>query len=119
MRNQTTNKQTERGRKLRENSTNPERLLWGQLRAGRLHNLKFRRQQPVGPFVVDFFCHQNKLVIELDGRSHDGRAAYDNARGQYLVREGFRVLRIDNDDVIQDMDAVLLGILKACGIKLD
>jgi very-short-patch-repair endonuclease len=57
-------------------------------------------------------------VIELDGRSHDGRATYDLAREEHLVRAGFRVLLGDNDDVIHDIESVLLGILKACGIKL-
>jgi very-short-patch-repair endonuclease len=119
MKHQTSPEQTEQGRELRRNSTVPERLLWGQLRAGRLRDLKFRRQQPIGPFVVDFYCEQTKLVVEVDGRSHEGRADYDHAREQYLRGQGLRILRVDNDDVIHDMDTVLLGILKACGIELN
>ena len=54
-------------------ATIPERMLWNRLRGGNLAGLKFRRQQPLGPYIVDFFCHEAGLVVEVDGRSHDGR----------------------------------------------
>src|SRR5208337_573404 len=63
---------TENARQLRRNATIPERMLWNRLRGGRLAGLKFRRQQPIGPYIVDFFCHEVGLVVEVDGRSHDG-----------------------------------------------
>ena len=81
--------------------------------------MKFRRQHPVGPFVADFYCHDHKLVIELDGDSHEGRAEYDARRTEYLKAQGVRVVRFGNDDVIQDMDAVLTAILLTCGIDPD
>jgi len=92
----------------------PERALWNCLRSGRLSGLKFRRQHPVGPFVADFYCHEADLVIELDGESHNGRAAADAHRTEYLEKQGFRVLRIGNDDLLSDLEAVLRGILIAC-----
>jgi very-short-patch-repair endonuclease len=67
-------KQLFRGRDLRRDSTFPERRLWACLRAGRLCSLKFRRQFAIGRFTVDFYCHEHRLVIELDGASHDGRS---------------------------------------------
>ncbi|MBI3837974.1 MAG: endonuclease domain-containing protein [Planctomycetia bacterium] len=106
-----------RARQLRRNATFPERLLWGNLRAGRLAGLKFRRQHPIGPFVADFYCDESKLVIELDGNSHDGRAKADRSRASYLAGVGLRVLRIANDDVLRELDEVLAAILAACGIE--
>ena len=72
---------------------------------------------PLGPFVADFFCETHNLVIELDGRSHNDRADSDQERTAYLEQQGFRVLRVLNDDVLSDLDAVLATILKACGIN--
>jgi very-short-patch-repair endonuclease len=106
----------DRARELRRAATFPGRLLWGKLRAGRLAGLKFRRQHPIGPFVADFFCDEFKLVIELDGNSHDGRALADGSRTDYLSELGLRVLRFANDDVVREVDEVLMAILAACGI---
>ena len=108
-----------RGRSLRKDSTFPERLLWSRLRGRQLGQLKFRRQHPVGPFIVDFYCHEARLIIELDGVSHDGRAKEDEERSAYLRREGVRVFRVTNDDVLKDMEAVLLGILRECFVELE
>ena len=96
--------------------TIPERLLWGKLRSGRFAGLKFRRQHPIGPYVADFYCHDQQLVIELDGESHIGTAAYDRQRADDLTIQGLRIVRFSNDEVIQDLDAVLMGILAACGL---
>jgi ATP-dependent helicase HrpA/adenine-specific DNA-methyltransferase len=104
---------------LREDSTFPERLLWGKLRAGRLAGLKFRRQYPLGAYIADFYCHDSRLAIELDGDSHVGRAAYDRHRTANISESGIRVMRVANDDVIAEMDAVLTAILFACGIDPD
>lgn len=109
----------QRPRQLRQDASFPERLLWSRLRAGRLFKLKFRRQHPIGPYVVDFFNHEHQLVIELDGDSHRGRAAYDKKRQTEIEAIGVRVLRISNDDVLADIDVVLAGIAKACGVDLE
>ena len=109
----------QRARRLRHDSTLPERILWGSLRGAQLAGLKFRRQHSIGPFVVDFYCHEAKLVVELDGDSHIGRADADSRRTQYLESQGLRVLRVNNDDVIQDLEAVWRGILLACGLDLN
>ena len=69
-----------RSRQLRRESSFPERLLWSRLRNGRCAGLKFRRQQPLGPYVADFFCPSARVAVELDGRSHDGREDEDNQR---------------------------------------
>ena len=109
--------QTPRARQLRKAGTIPERLLWGRLRNGQLLGLKFRRQEPVGPYFVDFVCLAPMLAIEIDGDSHIGRASYDRERAQRIEAAGFRILRVGNDDVIQDMDSVLTAIILACGLE--
>ena len=105
-----------RGRRLRRDSTFPERRLWSYLRGGRLCELKFRRQHAIGEFIVDFYCHEQRLVLELDGNSHIGQTQYDLVREDYLKAQNLRVLRFHNDDVLGDIEAVLKGILAACGI---
>ena len=110
---------TSRARQLRHDATFPERLLWSRLRNHQLAGLKFRRQYPVGPFVVDFFCHETRLAVEVDGVSHEGRAREDAERTAHLNREGIRVLRVSNDDVLREMDAVLDAILLACGRDIE
>jgi very-short-patch-repair endonuclease len=107
-----------RVRELRRNGTVPERLLWGRLRAGRLARLKFRGQHPIEAYIVDFYCHELRLAIELDGDSHAGRATYDASRSATLEQAGVRVVRIANDDVLRDLDAVLERILRECGREL-
>jgi very-short-patch-repair endonuclease len=104
----------QRVRQLRQNSSFLEKLLWSRLRSNAIAGCKFRRQHAIGPFIVDFYCHETQLVIELDGDSHQGRATYDRQRTEYLESLGLLVLRIDNDDVITDIDSVLEAILKAC-----
>ncbi len=105
-----------RGRKLRQESTFPERRLWNELRAGRLCGLKFRRQHPIGSFIVDFYCHAHRLVIGLDGDSHNDRGEYDLDREEFLAGQNLRILRFGNDDVLCDLEAVLRAILIACEI---
>jgi very-short-patch-repair endonuclease len=107
-----------RGRRLRRDSTFPERRLWGCLRGGRLSGLKFRRQFAIGPYIVDY-CHEQRLVIELDGASHNDRGEYDLDRERYLKSQDVRVIRFSNDDVLQELDGVLRAILLACGIDPD
>ena len=108
--------QAERASHLRRNATFPEGLLRSRLRAGRLAGLKFRRQAPVGPFIVDFYCADKSLVVELDGLSHDDTQAYDRDRTQFLEGHGLRVMRYTNDDVLADVDAVAMDIARQAGV---
>ncbi len=104
-----------RARKLRRDLTFPERRLWYALHGRRLAGLKFRRQHPIDRFVVDFVCLERRLIVELDGDSHIGQASYDLKRQAALAQLGYRVLRVGNDDGLQDLDSVIEGILMACG----
>jgi len=81
-----------RGRKLSRDSTFPERRLWNYLRNGQLCSLKFRRQHAIGPYTVDFYCHEHRLVIELDGQSHNDRGDCDLDRQRYLESQSLRIL---------------------------
>ena len=91
-------------------------MLWNRLRGGRLAGLKFRRQQPIGPYIVDFFCHEVGLVVEVDGRSHDERGKEDSQRAAFLQeQQRLQVLRVSNDDVLKETEAVLFAILRAAG----
>ncbi len=105
----------DRARRLRANQTDAERLLWGRLRARRLAELKFRRQEPVGPFVTDFCCVERRLIVELDGdqHGHDQARRRDELRTALLEREGFRVIRFWNHEVMQDLDSICETILAA------
>jgi very-short-patch-repair endonuclease len=100
---------------LRRNSTKPEQALWSLLSRRKLSGLKFRRQHPIEPYIVDFYCASANLVIELDGESHEGRQLYDANREEHLTRIGLKVLRITNDDVLSNLDGVAVAILRAVG----
>ncbi len=100
---------TARARKLRQNSTEVEKRLWHCLRAGQIEGMKFRRQEPILGFTVDFVCHANRLIIELDGGQHAETAA-DDRRTKLLSQAGFRVLRFWNNDVVDNLDGVLATI---------
>jgi very-short-patch-repair endonuclease len=95
-------------RTLRRKQTNAERKLWLALRGRHFAGFKFRRQQPIGPYVVDFVCFDEKLIIELDGDQHgsDQVTAYDNARTRFLGNDGFRVIRFPNHEVHRNFDTV-------------
>ncbi|MCD9088390.1 endonuclease domain-containing protein [Stenotrophomonas sp. SY1] len=92
-------------RSLRKTMTDAERRLWKHLRAGRLCGLKFRRQHPVPPYVVDFCCIEAALAVELDGSQHN--ALVDAERTRYLQAQGWRVVRYWNNEVLLQIDAVL------------
>jgi len=102
--------QLARGRQLRREQTDAERRLWSRLRRKGLCGLKVRRQQPIGPYIVDFYVATAKLVIELDGAQHGEPDAvgYDRARDESLEGLGLRVLRIDNHHALHHTDEVLL-----------
>jgi len=105
----------DRAHALRQDMTWPERLLWSRLRAGRLGGNRFRRQEPIGPFVADYCCVGAKLVIEVDGESHDS-PEIDAQRQAYLAKQGWRVLRFSNDEVLRELDWVVDRIADAVGI---
>jgi len=109
----------DRARKLRRQSTPPERILWSVLRGRRLAGLKFRRQEPIGPYVVDFCCRQLKLIVELDGMSHEETGSRDEARTRWLEAQGYRVFRVTNWDVNEDLEAVARGIAREAGVEFD
>jgi len=101
-------------RKLRREMTEAEERLWRELRSRKLDRIKFRRQMPVGRYVVDFVCVEAGLVVEIDGTQHAG-SERDAARDAELRARGFRVLRFWNDDVLRDLDAVcdtIIGYVK-------
>ena len=102
-------------RQLRRRLTPTEQALWSALRGDRLHGFKFRRQHPFGPYVLDFFCVQSQLVIELDGsvHNHPDQIDYDRDRTAYLESQGLRVLRFRNQDIADKLDEVLTKILEA------
>ena len=99
-------------RRLRATTTDAERRLWSALRGRRLRGYKFRRQHPVGAFIVDFACIEHQLVIESEGGQHAGNAD-DARRTAWLERHGWRVLRFWNTDVLANIDGVQETILRA------
>ncbi|MEL7691306.1 endonuclease domain-containing protein [Citromicrobium bathyomarinum] len=98
---------TARARDMRKGMTEPETRLWLELRAGRFHGIKFRRQKVIGRYIADFAANHPKLVIELDGDTHVGQLDYDAERTSYLEAQGYRVARFSNGEVIENMDGVL------------
>ena len=106
-------------RELRRNQTKSEALLWGLLRAKRLCNLKFRRQHPIGPFVVDFACYERKLVVEVDGGYHDRCGEDDVRREQYLRGQGWEIIRFSDADVTDDPETVVRGIAMFLGLEYE
>jgi very-short-patch-repair endonuclease len=95
---------------LRRDATLAERRLWQQLRFRQLDGHRFRRQAPIGRFVVDFVCFEQRLIVEVDGGQHAERAQEDAKRTRWLEGEGFRVLRFWNSDVLQNTEAVVESI---------
>ena len=101
---------------MRSNATDVEHLMWQILRAKRFMNLKFRRQHVVKPYIVDFYCHEIGLVIELDGSQHgtDDAVEYDGERTKFLEALGLTVVRYWNHDVLVRMDVVLEDLWNVC-----
>lgn len=99
----------ESARNLRKNETRAEEVLWEALRDRRFAGVKFRRQRPVGKYIVDFYCHSAKLVIELDGAVHDlpGQKERDLLRQAEIEAMGYRVIRFSNQRIFRDLDRVL------------
>ena len=114
-------KRLDQARRLRRKQTPAEIRLWSGLRARRLQNYKFIRQRPVGPFTVDFLCRELALIIEVDGATHseDCDIEYDQRRTTYLRSQGYRVLRVLNDDIYHRFDDVMDMILLTLAGKLE
>ena len=94
--------------------TDSERILWNHLRAKRMNNLKFRRQQPIGNYIVDFICFEKKLIIEVDGGQHMENEETDLKRTQWLKENGYQVIRFWNNEVLHNCRGVLEEVLKYC-----
>ena len=101
-----------RRRTLRGNLTPAETVLWKALQRAQLRGRKFRRQQSIGPYIVDFYCPAETLIVELDGSAHDSdrSAGYDEARGCYLRGMGLTVIRLENRYVMENLEGVLAYI---------
>jgi very-short-patch-repair endonuclease len=97
-------------RHLRKNMTDAERRLWWELRHRQMAGCKFRRQAPVGPYIADFVCFEERLIIELDGGQHAERSEEDATRTGWFVEQGFAVLRFWNHQVLEELDGVLEAI---------
>ena len=102
---------TANARDLRKDQTPAEAALWQALRHRRFKNYKFRRQQPMGPYIADFLCVYAQLIIEADGKMHD--PVYDTERDRYLSKSGYRVLRFSNDDIYERLNLVLDKVQQA------
>jgi very-short-patch-repair endonuclease len=102
-------------RELRRNMTEAERTLWRHLRLRQFGGFKFRRQQLIGRYVVDFVCFEMKLIIEVDGGQHSEQVSYDSRRKEWLEGEGFRILRFWNNQVLNEMEAVKEVIMETLG----
>jgi very-short-patch-repair endonuclease len=100
-------------RLLRKSMTDAERRLWQALRLRQLEGLKFRRQFPIGRYIVDFACPERKLVIELDGGQHAEQESYDKDRTKWLEGQGYRVLRFWNNEVMTNLEGVKESIYNA------
>jgi len=101
-----------RARALRKNPTEVERLLWRHLRMWQLDGYKFRRQQPIGNYIVDFVCLEKRLIIELDGGQHAEQSNYDSERDAWLRDQRFTVLRFWNNDVLMNIEGVARRIFE-------
>ena len=100
-------------RRLRKEMSLPEVILWRELRR-RPAGLKFRRQHPAGPYILDFACLSARLAIEIDGRAHDFRCHHDEVRDEWLANQGFLTMRIAARDVLENLDGVMRGIVERC-----
>ena len=102
----------ERAKSLRRRLTDQEKKLWGTLRDRRLGGFKFRKQQPIGPFIADFVCQERRLIVEVDGSQH-AESQTDAAPDAFLEDKGYRVLRVWNNEVTGNLSGVLTAILAA------
>lgn len=95
----------------RDRPTEAEEALWEMLRLRRLRGLRFRQQHVVGRYILDFYCAEHRLAVEVDGRIHERTIEYDTVRDEYLRARGIRIIRVSNEDVLVNMADVLAQIL--------
>ncbi len=107
------NDSTVNARRMRNHLTDAEKKLWRYLRLKNIDGNKFRRQQPIGKYIVDFVSLEKKLIVEVDGGQHGEQITYDNERTAWLESEGYRVLRFWNNEVLEDTEVVLEVIVRA------
>ena len=102
-------------KRLRRRMNFPEKRLWTQLRANRLDGVHFRRQHPIGPYILDFFCARIRLAVEVDGEIHndDDRKSRDAVREAWLARQGVVTLHLPASQVVEDIEAALSAIRRA------
>ena len=96
----------------------PEKVLWNVLKNRQVAGLKFRREFPIGPYFGDFACPEVGLIVELDGKSHDGQQVRDTERTEFLESQGYRVYRVTNDDVLDDVEVVAIAIAREAGVDV-
>ncbi len=101
---------TKRARELRNSLTDAEQRLWQKLKHRQIAGVKFRRQQPIGPFIVDFVCFEYRVVVEVDGGQHAEQLHDDDKRTRWLEAQGYRVLRFWNNDVLVNTNVVVQAI---------
>lgn len=101
----------ERAKELRRNMTPAEKILWQALKANRLSGLHFRRQQVIGGYIADFYCHEYALIIEIDGNIHELQKEYDANREAKLTAQGFKLIRFTNEEILRDLTGTLKRIL--------
>jgi very-short-patch-repair endonuclease len=104
----------DRARELRSEQNQVEAILWQQLRNGKLKGFKFRRQHPIGSYILDFYCAEATLVIELDGNTHRGREKYDSERQTWLESQGLMVIRCPNHEFWNNLDELLELVWRRC-----
>ena len=108
------NEAYERSKELRREMTLAEKTLWKELKTNKLNGLHFRRQQIIDKFIVDCYCHQHALIVELDGGIHDLQKEFDAEREAFLIARGFRVIRFTNQQIFKDLPTVLKQIVESC-----
>jgi very-short-patch-repair endonuclease len=106
-----------KARDLRKNLTDAERILWQHLRLRQMGEFKFRRQQPIDNYIVDFVCFERRLIVEIDGGHHSEQSGRDAKRDEWLKKQGFTILRFWNNEVLKEIEAVkekILSVLDPC-----
>ena len=102
-------------KELRKNMTPAEKALWDKIRNRKVANCKFRRQHPIDIFIADFYCHEKKLVIEIDGEIHNAQKEHDINRTAEMENYGIRVIRFTNDEIENELEKVVEKIEEVCG----
>jgi very-short-patch-repair endonuclease len=106
--------QTKRARSLRREMTPAEKILWAALRGRRFDGLKFRRQYPTGQYILDFYCLELQLALEIDGESHLGKEEHDELRAKAMEADGIKIVRFWNTQIYDEFDSVLEAIWREC-----